>query len=1798
MRNQKSYLNKAIRILLVGVISSGLMLSSLFLELPDREAYADEYGGYTVTDYLDGVGTTIYDSTDKVYLVTGGSSGYPTDGVIVINNTTPGVKTVLVLLDTYRQGLTSQIQVDGISNVVVYLVGDNTLRCIGSSNLPNSRQAGIYVAPNATLTIEGPGNLTSVAGMRSAGIGGIYNAGVASGTKIFNGSGTINARGDVISQNRTGIDEGGGAGIGGGNNGTGGTTIINSGTINAYGGNVNNAGRGSGIGGGGGSAGGPQTGGNITINGGNVTARSYGSSAAIGGGFNSNGNSVTITGGVVDARSQNAGTGIGAGGSSNCGIVNISGGIVTAYGSNLAAGIGSGLGVNGGTINITGGIVYARCLATDSSGVGGGGGGRATINITGGSVYSINATGMVRINYDPTNGAVNGNARVFMIKVELRDNTGALLPYTNLSIKVTGVTTYEYHALSNHEGVAYMWLPNGTYDYALYNPDLGTYYDGTMVVSVPANTEEYDPNTNTATYTISNEHPHWSISSDPDLSSTDRGYGTAAISLMIDHSNPGSHPLKAIDSVMWYRESLQNPQYTREQFMTGYAAAASGNKGVGGYGQALELVGYGPDPFNNQDYLLNLNRNGRYWFQITYKGANTGLDIVHVTYLDIDNVYTPVDVYIQEKLSGSGEVITSYTRLEQANDAPYGVPLDMDDRVLANPRLGYDYLTYDRNENMPSPYWRMIVSSPFSSTPVTASSAEMPLNATFMTTPDDLASNGLSRYFTVLYDLNPDYWTELEVYFVAPDGSALDVPEGMGLSSATIMVPLDAPISSPATSNNFLANGGMFAPPYDDIHMATGWYIANQSHSVSDLGSGSDPAVYFAQNDFTQFDPQLTFADVATGQLVDGKKLFIVFSQPDGKVLENYFDIGSLLEDQENKLQVREPSFSLIDVADPSYMKVAPDITGKVCVGYEILSPDYQTVLVPFVRYELPSDMPGDTPQSGLVVAEYADGYQLLHATSVVNFYYEDAVGGIPQSEVAYVAVRWRGERDGAYYIVQNTLQIAVRVGYDYVVTNDDSLTGDLLHRIDAEDAVSGVPCWIFDQSKVGNDALVVTHADTPGQIINVLFYYNYSTGGQSPDRDQFVTELYLLASNASALAQPTTSSCLMGALYEKTAPTIPGYIAVGWYRDTYDGSQTYTPGVTASFTRDAYAPDSEVVSFIYVPAAGVTVKSTANSWLDSDLSYFDEYQIVGKDGEVVTVVPKNFVGWNFIKAELNGVEIFDPYQITLNVNQSQELIFFYEEIQDMVAITVIGKAYDTAGIELYRHTNLVPRSSLPSSSAIIGSDVINLEPNWLLIAGQTGKMVVIPNDHKTVEFYYTPGFANITIKGMAATGQLYSHVLRLPVSSTSVGLNYGIEILAIPGYVLAAGQSQSVIPDGDKTLVFSYDSLETTVRVRMVDPSGADIQPSFVVGAVTGNLFTYTAPFITGWYLTSQSTLGVVNPVLGNGQSVLTFEYTRIDSHVRIICVDADTDRVIRIFPVESPVIGTATVPSPDLSAEYYIAQSANITYNYDGNNPVEVYAYYSKELVDIQVHNVDIIYGLHLEDGCYSITGVRKGEPITVAVHALVIPDGHVLIGSPTQTVIADDHSEVIFYFRTISSNEVLVSAIDDDTGNLIGFFIISGAIGSEVQVDAANYLGWQLADFEPMTKSATIGTDIEVVFKYVKDRVAISIEAIDDVYGNTLFENHFEISKGSSYTVYAPHIDDYVLLSKPIVAFTNIAASEKIVFVYRLADDFVNDNYVLITIRGVSRTAELYSYVLRVAKSDVPVTLAYGTEVFAVP
>ena len=315
------------------------------------------------------------------------------------------------------------LSVQGKGSVEIELDGKNELKS-------GYKRAGLEKTSEGTLTLKDDkkkaGSLTATGGKFGAGIGGGDSG---SGEAITITGGTVNAKGGLE-----------GAGIGGGTGGSGENITINGGTVEANGG-LFGAGIGGGLNG---------VGKNITINGGTVEATGGDNGGAgIGGGDSGSGEAITITGGTVEATGGDFGAGIGGGSWGNGEDITIKGGTVEANGGLFGAGIGGGnaasIGGSGKNITITGGTVNAAG-GERGAGIGGGSWG------SGSNVTVSGAAQVTAIAGKPDRNGVGAGATIGNGDSMTED--GELVDGKKIQADISGLTTTGYirHIIYNLDG--------------------------------------------------------------------------------------------------------------------------------------------------------------------------------------------------------------------------------------------------------------------------------------------------------------------------------------------------------------------------------------------------------------------------------------------------------------------------------------------------------------------------------------------------------------------------------------------------------------------------------------------------------------------------------------------------------------------------------------------------------------------------------------------------------------------------------------------------------------------------------------------------------------------------------------------------------------------------------------------------------------------------------------------------------------------------------------------------------------------------------------------------------------------------------------------------------------------------------------------------------------------------------------------------------------------------------------------------------------------------------------------------
>ena len=299
-----------------------------------------------------------------------------------------------------------------------------------------------WVEGKAALSVQGKGNVEIELDGNNELKSGVQRAGLEKNTSTSTGTLTLKDDKEAGSGSLKATGGKYGAGIGGGNYGSGENITITGGRVNATGGWGS-----AGIGGGNYGRGNYGSGKNITIKGGTVTAKGGDCGAGIGGGNGGIGENIKITDGTVNATGGWGGAGIGGGDGGDGGYGNgknitITDGTVTATGGIHGAGIGggdSGIGENititDGTVTATGGIYGA--------GIGGG------VNASGSNV-TVSGAAQVTATAGKSDGYYGAGAT---IGSGGNETGGQPVDGEEIQADISGLTTgYIHHIIYEQDG--------------------------------------------------------------------------------------------------------------------------------------------------------------------------------------------------------------------------------------------------------------------------------------------------------------------------------------------------------------------------------------------------------------------------------------------------------------------------------------------------------------------------------------------------------------------------------------------------------------------------------------------------------------------------------------------------------------------------------------------------------------------------------------------------------------------------------------------------------------------------------------------------------------------------------------------------------------------------------------------------------------------------------------------------------------------------------------------------------------------------------------------------------------------------------------------------------------------------------------------------------------------------------------------------------------------------------------------------------------------------------------------------
>ena len=348
---------------------------------------------------------------------------------------------------------------------------------------------------------------------------------------------------------------------------------------------------------------------------------------------------------------------------------------------------------------------------------------------------------------------------------------------------------------------------------------------------------------------------------------------------------------------------------------------------------------------------------------------------------------------------------------------------------------------------------------------------------------------------------------------------------------------------------------------------------------------------------------------------------------------------------------------------------------------------------------------------------------------------------------------------------------------------------------------------------------------------------------------------------------------------------------------------KTVTPTGTQAPYKDEvvfrYVPNVHTVTIKLEDVSGTTAKPlTVNNYVTS-------YKVV--DSEGLTITAPSIYGYTMAKNS-------ESVKVLSNITEDKTVTFEYEPIdKQMVYIHVKGVGPDNKTLFESRESvthgtaskevNVFTLPGLKLASATVGgTDKTNAVANGKLTVNLTS---VTKGGTVEVVLTYESNMANVTVKAMYNGQPLQSYT-----TSLEKGIEATINAPSVPGYT-ADKASKPVKPgdtEAENTVTFNYTKNVGNITV-IVTEGGVDLYRKDGGTVTKGDKIVLTgkaaAPTIE-YYTTPTAPKSVmvgstdVKDNLatyqydGNGDIVVTYEYTRKKQDVTIIKMDEDTKQVI----------------------------------------------------------------------------------------------------------------------------------------------------------------------------------------------------------------------------------------------------------------------------------------------------------------
>ena len=733
---------------------------------------------------------------------------------------------------------------------------------------------------------------------------------------------------------------------------------------------------------------------------------------------------------------------------------------------------------------------------------------------------------------------------------------------------------------------------------------------------------------------------------------------------------------------------------------------------------------------------------------------------------------------------------------------------------------------------------------------------------------------------------------------------------------------------------------------------------------------------------------------------------------------------------------------------------------------------------------------------------------------------------------------------------------------------------------------------FLAKYERVGTTATITDsqgrEATTYDGIHDLTVTYTY----QRKTRD--ITIKQIDSATGNVIGTPTTlAGQKVGESVDVTAPSAP---------------EGYT--LTSKGTQRIYVdPDTGVdltVEFYYKQSdnATITIKLYASEEDKTNNKPFNTMTLSSVYGEQQTVDAPKVTGWKLKTGE--------RAQVTLTPKKGDAdscvAKFVYDAVYDNITVELSG--VDTADLPNDWSTGSKTfRVQQGQGFTITAPSIVNykLADGETLEKGFTAAEITAGKDGKKITFNYVKAEADlitITVKGVkdGETDPLYTYTKDVKKSADAVE----VQIFNLAGYkldnvkmgqteVTAQNGAYKINPNGNPqtTVTATYSSNMADVTINgYLKGTTTSLFNSFTVKAEAGKAFTYAQPSLIGY-----DTVTPINNTIDavkTGDSI-TFYYQKSEGNVTYKAQDENgKELAVKTVKVEKDgaIVKTTakanelfTIPYYQVKGEGVVTTNAADNTQYDGVNDVTVTYTYEKIKKAVTIEKIDQATGKKIEGVAAQVTeALATGETHTVT---LTNVDGYTSLDSGSVNIFVKNEDDQVVKVYYKQSAEAFITVKQVCGSVILNTYQIPAQYGVETTIKAPMMQGYNAPVDTKFT--AEKNKTNEVTLTYTLDAWTVTVKLVDQTNHEInvpSFQKTYQVKKGDSFSIAAPSINDYSLVSTDLVvtrAATELEneANRTITFKY---DKTENVDYVIHTIRGVDKdngSAQLFNYTVLVAK-----------------